>query len=195
MKTRVNSIGYLAVSVLFCVLIVVLLSPMIHRARGLSKRDGCKNGNLGNAIRCALFTSGEWGSSPTNPATLAGLDPGDISPSCLICPQAEASRGCPWPADEVVTLRDMDKWTDYIYVSGLLRSNTSILPIVICPPINHLGKGGNVLFTDWRRKWIPSPEIDKLIDWTYAYAESNGLRIVVSEALTKRSNGRYRSRP
>ena len=135
------------------------------------------------------------------PPTLAAFRPGSMMALGLVCPEAT-----PFPrskyrggglTDEDLghTLAEMDKWTDYIYVSGLTPSSGTGIPMVICPPINHGGKGGNVLFTEHSVQWMPPPEIDRLIDGAYAYAKSNGLRVVVSEALTRRSGGRYRSSP
>ncbi len=172
--------------------VLVLLTPRALDAYRL-KRDReiiyqCQL-HLWQGIDLALQSYG-YPAYSNYPSSLSCLSSNDTCSELLLCPGVkEPQRGC------ARALADMDAYTDYIYVAGLTPASPPGIPIVICPPVNHDGKGGNILDTDHSQRWVPVPEIDKLIDWTYACAESNGLRVVVSEALTKRSKGRYTSRP
>ena len=47
-----------------------------------------------------------------------------------------------------------DKWTDYIYVSGLPESVHPSTVLMYCPAQNHKGDGGNVLFADGHVSWF-----------------------------------------
>lgn len=168
-------------------LALVVVGLWVQRQRELAIRATCQNWlySLDGALTGYCYPP------KTNyPPSLSCLGSNDTSPSVLVCPGV-------WPAlkDYPEPLSEMDEYTDYIYVAGLGPTSPLGIPLLICPPINHRGKGGNVLDSDHSLRWVPSPEIDKLIDWTYAHAESNGLRVVVSEALTARSKGKYRSSP
>jgi hypothetical protein len=122
----------------------------------------------------------------TYPSSLSLLSSNDVSPLCFVCPFTDT---------EPQWNHNLDEWSDRMYLAGLGPGSPRGIPVVVCPPVNHGNRGGNVLFTDHTRRWIPSPEIDRVIERMYAYSQSNGLRVVVSEALMKRSKGRYKSRP
>jgi hypothetical protein len=122
------------------------------------------------------------------PLDLALLNSNDVSPELFVCPTSGNKPGA---------MSNVMEWMDYIYVAGLSSDQEypKNLPILIEPPLHHDKAGGNALMASHATSWFPAPDLDRLIEWTYAYAESNGLRVVVSEALMKRSKGRYKSRP
>jgi hypothetical protein len=102
----------------------------------------------------------------------------DIAPMLFRCPSD--------PNGHIAaTVKESDVTTSYIYVGGLPTNCPGDIPLIICPPKNHRNKGGNILFANHECKWIPSPEIDRLIERTYAYAKSNNLRIVTRETAAK----------
>ncbi|TFH47461.1 MAG: hypothetical protein E4H01_08320 [Lysobacterales bacterium] len=121
------------------------------------------------------------------PAVLSHLSPNDVSPLLFICPGDTEGR-----SNVASRVAEADRTTSFIYIGNLSADLSPDMPVMLCPPIHHEGEGGNVLFGDHRTSWTPKPEFDKLIDKLYA---DTNLMIVVSEALTKRSRGRYKSRP
>lgn len=122
------------------------------------------------------------------PLDLALLHSNDVSPRYFVCPTSGNQPGA---------MSNVMEWMDYIYVAGLSSDQEypKNLPVLIEPPLHHDKSGGNALMATHATAWFSAPDLDRLIEWTYAYAQSNGLRVVVSEALMKRSKGRYKSRP
>ena len=156
---------------------VVLCSCAAWRYRHLPGRYSC----LCNMISySANLSPSRDGFYPASLVELAGW----YGPGLLTCPASGSERAT---AAHLATAR-----ADYIYVAGLSTECPMDMPIVLCPPINHGDQGGNVVCTDRSVLWVRKQEMDRLID--RLYADSN-LTIVVSEALTKRSRGRYKSRP
>ena len=156
---------------------LLLCSFAAWRYRHLPGRYSC----LSNMISySANLSSSRDEFYPTSLVELAGW----YGPGLLTCPASGEERATAAP---LATAR-----ADYIYVAGLSTEHPMDMPIVLCPPINHGDKGGNVLCTDYSVLWLRKQEMDRLIDKLYA---DTNLTIVVSEALTKRSRGRYKSRP
>jgi len=126
------------------------------------------------------------------PSRLTELAPDKVVANMLLCPAMMF--------DHVIDsnncgkqLAETDDYIDYIYVADLGPAAPLGIPLLICPPENHGGRGGNVLYTGHSIRWVEASDMGKLIDWTYAYARSNGLDVIVSTALTERSKGRYKS--
>ncbi len=177
----------------FCYLTVIVLLGagfvfvLIPKVREFAIRAQCQANlrGLGSALSAHCYPP------ETNyPTRLSALSSNDISPLQFICPG-----GPEIPNGVQLTLSYITQYSHLSYVAGLGPNAPGEVPVILCPPINHGGKGGNVLFGDYSATWLPPEQFDSLMDWTYTYAKSNGLRIVVSDALTKRSKGRYKSRP
>lgn len=180
MRRRLKLCAHLFIA---AAVIAFYLSVEVPAIRRSSLRSQC-NSSLG----CIDLSLGSYCYPPVNnyPPSLADLSHTTVTPLTF---------ACPWARTEPQSLDNLDAWSDRMYLAGLNPATPPGVPVVVCPPINHDGRGGNVLFSEHTRRWIPSPKIDAVIDHMYAYAASNGLRVVVSEALTKRSKGRYASRP
>ncbi len=159
----------------------------VARARPLAIRRACQSN-----LHCFDLALSAYCYPPRDfyPTTLWSIGEYDVSPLMFICPGHYDL-----PDTVHLSMSNISQYADLIYVAGLGPDCPADVPVILCPPINHNGKGGNVLFGDHRTRWMPAKEFDRVMAWTYAYAESNGLGVVVSDALTKRSNGRYRSRP
>ena len=69
------------------------------------------------------------------------------TPKLFVCP-ASGNR----PGD----FETVDQWTEYQYVSGLHESLPSDTVVACCPPQNHDGDGGNILFRDGHIEWFNS---------------------------------------
>ena len=48
----------------------------------------------------------------------------------------------------------LNERTDYIYVTGLSEATPPEQVLVYCPPENHGGRGGNILFCDGHVEWF-----------------------------------------
>lgn len=90
---------------------------------------------------------------------------------------------CPHSGSATGEISDVMKWTDYIYIQGLNPSSPTNIPILICPPVNHGGRGGYVLWQG-NVQWKPAEEIEKLLASVSSYAESNSLRIAISPSVS-----------
>jgi hypothetical protein len=122
------------------------------------------------------------------PANLVALlqHQGHILPETLTCPAA--TRIAPHFGGDTGTV---ERCVDYMYLGGLCPTSPPGLPVVICPPENHGGRGGYVLGTDHSVKWIPANDLRRMIEGIYA---DDRRTVVVGEALGLRSRGRYYSR-
>lgn len=173
------------VAVIVVVTVLVALCPVSFCcSRTLAIRTQCQSNLHSFDLALSSFCYPPQNSYPSN---LWSFRSASITPELLLCP------GPGSVADGIeLSMSNISRYADYVYVSGLSSKAPGDLPVIICPPINHSGKGGNVLWGDHSTAWVPKEEFDKLIDKLYA---DTNLTIVVSEALTKRSRGRYKSRP
>ncbi len=165
------------------VVAIAVAAPMflggIGRMRELCKRSCCQS----NMHQFDLALQAHCYPPITNyPASLAQLSPNDVSPKLYMCPSDPEKT----IADNVANTEDH---SSYIYVANLSLTAPPDMPVILCP--NH-ENGGNVLWIDHSTQWLPDSKFDALTD--NLYADTN-LPILVSDALTKRSNGRYYSRP
>ena len=122
----------------------VLISAMPN-AHSRSPRISCAN-NLKQVGVGLKMWAGDHGK--VYPNTIEECSPylGYQAP-LLICP---SSGNAPGPIETV------GEWTDYIYITGLSETNAASEILIFCPPKNHKGKGGHILFLDGRVKWFNS---------------------------------------
>jgi hypothetical protein len=93
------------------------------------------------------------GKRDTFPRTLAELEPFRVDPQLFVCPGTGGRPG---------SIRDVEDWTDYVYVGN----NSEVVPraaLVISPPVNHGGKYGYVLTVDLFIARLPAHEVEMLI--------------------------------
>ena len=143
----------------------------IPHAIELSKRSACQS----NLHQFDLALQANCVRGGTNYLDrLSDVPDEDIAPMLFRCPSD--------PNGHIAaSVKEADATMSYIYVGGLPTNCPGDIPLIICPPKNHGNKGGNVLFANHECKWIPCPEIDRLIEQTCAYAKSNNLQIVTRE--------------
>ena len=168
------------VIVVTLVVLAALLLPAVARFRGIAIRSSCQS----NLHQFDIAIASYWNASKHYPSTLTDMSPNDIHSKLFMCPGDMDAR----------FTRDLSNaWTtaSYIYVAGLGPDCPDDMPLIICPPINHGGRGGNVLWGDHSTSWVPVRDFEKLIESLYA---NTNVSVLVGESLTKRSGGRYRSR-
>ena len=78
----------------------------------------------------------------------------DAPPALFVCPSSGHHSGA---------LTNVDAWTDYIYVPGAQDWMRLDLAVLICPPENHGGKYGHVVFGGGWVKQLPAAEVRALI--------------------------------
>lgn len=78
----------------------------------------------------------------------------DASPSLFVCPASGHRSG---------RMTNVDDWTDYIYVPNAQDWMRLRLAVLICPPENHHGKYGHVVFGGGMKERLPPDEVRKLI--------------------------------
>jgi hypothetical protein len=183
-RIRVTLVGLLLTALVVGIGACVVMLVVMPEIRARKKRQSwilCHSN-----LRLFDLALGAYCYPPVNtyPATLDDLNTNVVVPEVYFCPG-----GPGMPTN--VTMANVGLFCDYIYVSGLSPGTPAGQAVIICPPLNHDGKGGYVLGSDHAVRWVPSPQIDKLI--SDLYSDTN-LTIIVSPALTKRSKGRYRSR-
>jgi hypothetical protein len=73
---------------------------------------------------------------------------------------------CPYTGHKAGSLTNVEEWTDYIYIGGASEGMCDVA-LLICPPENHGGKYGHVL---WHCGWgrdlpvtLPAAQIQALI--------------------------------
>ncbi len=87
-------------------------------------------------------------SFPPSLGSLAVTNP----PSYFVCPCSGHTPGL---------MTNVEAWTDYIYLSGTHMDSTALLDVatLICPPENHGGQFGHVL---WGGGWMERLPADKI---------------------------------
>ena len=130
-------------------------------ALGLSVILGCSPHPLGQGGRANLcmtnmmaiyFEVRYWNfngaSFPPSLASLADTNP----PANFVCPSSGHAPG---------SMTNVENWTDYIYLSGTHMDNSELLDVatIICPPENHGGQFGHVV---WGGGWIERLPADKV---------------------------------
>jgi len=70
---------------------------------------------------------------------------------------------CPASGHQPGSVANIDEWTDYIYFVQPDDSGPPKVPLLICPPENHNGEFGNVMWRDGNRSRLTPEEIRALI--------------------------------
>jgi len=160
------------------VLGIPLLLPVIWTIQDLGARSRCCEHlhYLDKAL--VAYCSPPATNYPSNLDMLSN----DLSPDLFVCPGSGNKPG---------SLTNVMEWTDYIYVTGLSTSTPPGVPVLLCPPENHKGKGGSILDTDHSMRW--STNTDCII--SNIMSATSGYTVVVSKRLTEQSHGKYKSKP
>ena len=97
---------------------------------------------------------------PTNVASLLAYWPGFSHREYrrnlrfLLCPATHHTAG---------KKAEADHWTDFVMFTNVARSSPSRMPLMYCPPRNHAGIGGNILFTDGSVEWYDANEFSNVL--------------------------------
>ena len=175
---------------------VWLVMPAFALASFLSSRTRCQQ-NLHQLDLCLQ----KFCRPPTEyyPMTLSMLQVSRSDAQMFMCPE---DRRC---KDKPQGVTNVDEWTSYIYVSCLtnelpLSALPTSMPVAICPPIFHRGKGGNVLTADHGIGWYYDPAlIDRLIENPLCMCSNpppelrSNIYVHVSKRLERLSGGKYKS--
>src|SRR6266705_1566176 len=104
---------------------------------------------LGVELRAAIPVAPEY------PGSLADLATVTTNRSLFTCPNTRRPGG---------DLKIVEDWSNYIYVANLpdLFSDTHVA-LLICPPENHSGNYGYVLWLDGVAQKLSAPDIRNLI--------------------------------
>ncbi|MCX6925456.1 MAG: hypothetical protein NT154_19945 [Verrucomicrobia bacterium] len=95
----------------------------------------------------------DWeGEGDQFPASLSVLT--DAPVSLFVCPNSGRQPGA---------ITDVDAWTDYIYVPSTHDWMRLDLAVLVCPPENHGGKYGHVIFGDGWGERLPAAQVRALI--------------------------------
>lgn len=181
MKRRIILCAHLVVGV---PVVVAYLATMVPAVNNTANRLAC-NSTLGCLDICMVAQC--YPPVTTYPLSMTDFPRSDVSSWNFVCPTTRTQ-----PPE---SFANVGVWSERIYLAGMGPASPPGIPVFVCPPCNHRGEGGNILFSHHLRQWVPSPEVDRSIDLMYAHAASNGLRVEVSEALAKRSGGKYRPYP
>ena len=58
---------------------------------------------------------------------------------------------------------NVDQWTDYVLVANLQEGDPAQAVLAFCPPKDHKGDGGFILFIEGSVEWTPSEEFGALL--------------------------------
>ena len=73
----------------------------------------------------------------------------------LLCPATGHAAG---PREEA------DHWTDFVVVTNSTVTQGPHTPFIVCPPQNHGGMGGNILFSDGMVEWYDADEFSNVLN-------------------------------
>ena len=81
---------------------------------------------------------------------------------------------CPATAHRAGSFTNVEQWTDYIYF-GNEREDFLHVALLICPPENHRGKFGHVLWQDGERSRLSSNQVRALVSKPWCMAATDQL--------------------
>ena len=130
--------------------------------------------NLDNLSLLIRYAEGEGDGSPYILQAVAETDlapPGLMKPELFVCPATGHKPGA---------IKSVSEWSDYIYV-GKMADYMIGAALVICPPENHGGKYGYVLFNGVLSSRLPADQVRRLITNPFCMVTN------LSEGLIKHS--------
>jgi len=71
---------------------------------------------------------------------------------------------CPATDHEAGRKDDADHWTDFVVVTHSTVTQEPHTPFIFCPPQNHGGMGGNILFSDGMVKWYDADQFSNVLN-------------------------------
>jgi prepilin-type processing-associated H-X9-DG protein len=139
---------------LFCGFIVLSLlaslipwqSPGIARDR--ARRVHCMNNLRQIALATIAFRDDHTNAFPQSLLNLTNAFP---YPQGYVCKSTKHVPG---------NLADVTKWTDYHFISPPGSNNV----LAYCPPENHKGKGGNIVYADASVQWCTPEEFTNALE-------------------------------
>jgi hypothetical protein len=111
------------------------------------------------------------------PSSFAQL-PLTNNPALFVCPDSGHSVGA---------MSNVVQWTDYIHVTGPPESMMLDVAVLICPPENHNGEFGHVIFGDGAKMIrLPAEKVRALVKepWSMPSSARNSIRIYGSDGKT-----------
>ena len=96
------------------------------------------------------------------PETLAAL--AETNAPMLVCPATGHLPGL---------MSDVDSWSDYVYISGDEPTMIQHVALLICPPVNHGGRYGHVLYGNSMCSQISNERFDALMRTPWMHADTN----------------------
>ena len=189
-KAYPKALAFGAAASVLLVSFVAIIWTQICKVRELSRRTNCQSNLHSFDVALSGYVYPPQTCYPTN---LTDLPATDIAPDMFVCTGSGNALGSG-------TLSNATELSDYIYISGLNPSAPAGVPVIICPPMFHQGKGGIILDTDHSTRFYRDTNlVDALIDdpllrWPDAPPEiRSNVYVHVSKRLTELSKGKYRS--
>jgi len=152
------------------------------RSRVLASRDACVSNIL--AIHDSIYSY--VGSGHRYPHRLSQISESVPNLAIFVCPDTGAIPG---------TATEVDLWTDYIYLGNQEDTPDQDVPLLICPPENHGGHFGHVLWRGRNVQQVRASEIHELIRDPFARCRGVQLRWVAEWRKMIRINVPTRLRP
>jgi prepilin-type processing-associated H-X9-DG protein len=127
-----------AISVLAVVVILFfIVAPNLHWTHSNAKRTHCMCNLMQIGKMVKLYSEEHSGACP---ASLQDLTNFCTNPRLYICMSSGHKPG---------SITNISDWTDYTFIPN---SGTNMV-LAFCPPKNHGGKGGNIMFVDGSVCW------------------------------------------
>lgn len=144
---------YVIFGVALLVVIAIMLFPSVGtRGRGRPPVSRCMSALHQIGLACQMYAEDHSGEFPSNFWAMAPDYGGN--PKAYICP---ASGNTPGDISRV------DQWTDFVFIPHLCSSHPSNTVLASCPPNNHDGAGGNILFVDGSVCWYNAQEFTNVL--------------------------------
>jgi hypothetical protein len=122
-------------------------------------QDGCVKNMRALSILIVLGA----GNGDTYPANLGSLV--TTNTTIFVCPNSSHPPG---------VMTNVDNWTDYVYVSGR-ESGMWDVALLICPPENHRGRYGHVIWGDRSGSRLPADKVRALIREPWCMPRTRGV--------------------
>ena len=144
------------IALFLCFIQVVIISKTFLRAREYRHISSCMGGLKAIGLILKMYV-GDRNETYSYPPDFRGLayHGGKRSAHLYVCTGSGNIKG---------NMTNVHEWTDYVYVANLTDYDSPDVPIVLCPPENHKGKSGLVLFLDGHVESFYPDAFDDLIN-------------------------------
>ena len=130
--------------------IVAVLIGLCPTSCGISVERARRTMCVGNLRQLGVAVSMYTLDHTNAPPDMGALANYVQDPAVFVCPLTRHSPG---------SLSRVNQWTDYVLAHGYSTISSTDTVMMYCPPRNHGGSGGSILFVDGHVEWCTNTNV------------------------------------